>query len=138
MIDKIRRMSRNQKKLLMSGILCLLLVVGITSLRYTVATPESMGNMTFRDQVVSGLSIEGASIESKGGITTFTAEVYNDTNEVYNLKTISIEVSDEEGSKTTLIGYIGESLEIDEARYLKASIDKDVIDPITVKYVINQ
>ena len=43
-----------------------------------------------RNQTVEGLSMEDASLEYKDGVSTFTANVYNESGDVYNLKTINV------------------------------------------------
>lgn len=91
-----------------------------------------------RNQVVDGLSFENAEIVYEEGITTFTAEVYNENGVEYTLKNISINLTDADGNVTTLVGYIGETLEINEGKIITASIDDDLSDSTNLEYVINK
>lgn len=43
-----------------------------------------------RNQTVEGLSMEDASLEYKDGVSTFAVNVYNESRDVYNLKTINV------------------------------------------------
>ena len=56
----------------------------------------------------------------------------------YMEKYININLTDEDGEVTTLVGYIGESLEAEEKKTIKASIDQDLSDATAVEYVINK
>ena len=91
-----------------------------------------------RNQTVEGLSFENAELVYENGVTTFTVEVYNETEDVYSLKNISINLKAEDGTVTTLLGYIGESLEKDEAKLIRASIDQDLSSSVNLEYVINK
>jgi len=91
-----------------------------------------------RNQTVDGLSFENASLVYENGITTFTVEVYNESGDTYSLKNISINLKDKDGTVITLIGYIGELLDIDEAKLISASIDQDLSSSVSLEYVINK
>jgi len=91
-----------------------------------------------RNQTVDGLSFENASLVYENGITTFTVEVYNESGDTYSLKNISINLKDKDGTVTTLIGYMGESLDSDEAKLISASIDQDLSSSVSLEYVINK
>ena len=91
-----------------------------------------------KNQTVDGLSFEKANLIYENGITTFTAEVNNESGDIYHLKTININLTDANKKKTTLVAYIGDTLESEEGKYLKASIDQDLSDSISLEYVINK
>lgn len=114
---------------------CFLLVGIIFLIGRSIANPNS-GYL--RNQVVDGLSFENANIVSENGITTFTAEVYNESGNVYTLQNISINLTSESNGVITLIGYIGEELEKDQGKYIQASIDEELKDISNIEYVINK
>ena len=117
-------------------ILGLVLLVGIVFLiGKSVADPNS-GYL--RNQTVDGLSFENASLVYENGVTTFTVEVYNESGDSYSLKNISINLKDEDNTVTTLVGYIGESLDKDEAKLITASIDQDLSSSVNLEYVVNK
>jgi hypothetical protein len=117
-------------------ILGMLLIVGVIFLiGKSFADPDS-GYL--RNQVVNGLSFEDASLVYENGITTFTVDVYNESGNTYNLKTISINLTDSDNNITTLVGYIGETLDKDEVKLITASIDKDLSSSVKLEYVINK
>ena len=75
----------------------------------------------------------------ENGVTTlFKVEIHNETDDIYTLKNISIKLTDEENNEFILIGYIGESLEKEEAKYLQASIDQDLSSSLKLEYVVNK
>ena len=90
-----------------------------------------------RNQTVSGLSFEDANITYDNGVTTFTAKVYNESGSEYTLKTINV-ILDSSNKTTTLTGYIGESLENEEGKILRISIDDDLSDSTKLTYKINK
>jgi len=91
-----------------------------------------------RNQTVDGLSFENAELVYENGVTTFTVEVYNESGEKYSLKNISINLKDKNGKVTTLIGYIGENLDEDEAKLIRASIDQDLSSTENLEYIVNK
>ena len=115
------------------GSIFLVVVAGLI-IRNTLSDPNT-GYL--RNQTVEGLSMEDASLEYKDGVSTFTANVFNESGDIFNLKTI--EVILESKSKTiTLTGYIGETLEKEEGRVLRISIDQDLSDSEKLTYKINK
>ena len=50
----------------------------------------------------------------------------------------TIKLTDEENNEFILIGYIGESLEKEEAKYLQASIDQDLFSSLKLQYLVNK
>ena len=118
---------------ILGSIVIIALVVFL--IKETLANPYS-GYL--KNQTVDGLSFENASIVYENGVTTFKAEVHNETDDIYTLKNISIKLTDEENNEFILIGYIGESLEKEEAKYLQASIDQDLSSSLKLEYVVNK
>lgn len=116
-------------------LICLLLTGIIFLIGRSSADPNS-GNL--RNQTVDKLSFEDASLVYENGVTTFTVEVYNESGDTYPLKNISINFKDANNDIITLIGYIGESLEKDEAKLITASIDQDLSSSVSLEYVINK
>ena len=135
-MDKKIKVWFEKYKLHTSVVLGLVLLVGIIFLiGKSVADPNS-GYL--RNQTVDGLSFENASLVYENGVTTFTVEVYNESGDTYSLKNISINLKDEDNTVTTLVGYIGESLDKDEAKLITASIDQDLSSSVDLEYVVNK
>ena len=123
----------NKKTAIILGSIFLVVIAGLI-IRNTLSDPNT-GYL--RNQTVEGLSMEDASLEYKDGVSTFTANVFNESGDIFNLKTI--EVILESKSKTiTLTGYIGETLEKEEGRVLRISIDQDLSDSEKLTYKINK
>ena len=135
MDKKIRIWFEKSKKpvILLGSIIILALVVFLV--KVTLADPNS-GYL--RNQTVDGLSFENASLVYESGISTFKVEVFNETDNTYNLKNISIKLIDEENNETIMIGYIGDSIEKEEGKYLQASIDKELSSISDIEYMINR
>lgn len=125
---------KSKKPIIIIGSIFIIMIVTFLIGR-SLADPNS-GYL--RNQSVDGLSFENAELVYENGITTFTAEVYNESGDVYSLKNISIQLTDEADTVTTLVGYIGDSLAEEEGTYLKASIDQDLSDTVSLEYVINK
>ena len=130
----IESLKENKKSLI---ILSCLIVLSVVMLIFgkTVADPNT-GYL--RNQVVDGLSFENANISYVDGITTFMVEVYKESGDIYSLKTIDVSFKDKNDKETILPGYIGDTLEVEEGKYLKASIDQDLSDTISISYKINK
>ena len=125
---------KSKKPIIIIGSLLILMIV-VFLIGRSVADPNS-GYL--RNQSVDGLSFENAELVYENGITTFTVEVYNESGDIYNLKDISIQLTDEADNVTTLVGYIGESLDTDEAKRITASIDQDLSSSVNLEYVVNK
>ncbi len=130
----IESLKENKKSLIILSCLIVLSVV-MFIFGKTVADPNT-GYL--RNQVVDGLSFENANISYADGITTFMVEVYNESGDIYSLKTIDVSFKDKNDKETILPGYIGDTLEVEEGKYLKASIDQDLSDTISISYKINK
>ena len=133
--DKINKLSRKQKLGILGG-LCVILLVGLV---ITLGTSLSSTESSYlADQTVSGLSFENANLEVENGISKYTVEVTNDLEEDFSLKNINIIFTNTSGSETTLLGYIGEKLEVGETKLIDSSIDTKITDIVSIKYVINK
>ncbi len=134
-MDKKIKMFYQKYKIPTIIVSCVLLIGIIFVIGKSIADPNS-GYL--RNQMVDGLSFENADIVSENGITTFTAEVYNESGEDYELKDISIKITSDSDKETTLVGYIGEKLEKDQGKYIRASIDEELEDITNIQYTINK
>ena len=123
----------NKRTAIILGSIFLVVVAGLI-IRNTLSDPNS-GYL--RNQTVDGLSFENAALEYKDGVTTFEAKVYNESGSEYTLKTINV-ILDSSSRTTTLTGYIGESLESEEGKILRISIDDDLSDSSKLTYKINK
>lgn len=123
----------NKKTAIILGSIFLVIIVGLIIGR-SFSDPNS-GYL--RNQTVDGLSFENATLEYKDGVTTFEAKVYNESGSEYTLKTINV-ILDSSSKTTTLTGYIGESLENEEGKILRISIDDDLSDSNKLTYKINK
>ena len=123
----------NKKTAIILGSIFLVIIVGLIIGR-SFSDPNS-GYL--RNQTVDGLSFENATLEYKAGVTTFEAKVYNESGSEYTLKTINV-ILDSSSKTTTLTGYIGESLENEEGKILRISIDDDLSDSNKLTYKINK
>ena len=112
-----------------------ILVVGIifAIIGNSIATSDST---VLRNQEVDNLLFENASLEYENNISTYTVDVTNKQDNIYNLKYINIKIKDEENNEYTLIGYIGDYLNSNETRKITASIDKDITDITSITYSI--
>lgn len=126
----------NKYKILIIISLVVFLLIGIFLLIGNSFGESNRGYL--RNQSVDGLSFENAELIYENGVTTFIVDVYNESGDVYSLKNISINLKDENNNVTTLIGYIGETLEKDESKLITASIDKDLSSSNNLEYVINK
>lgn len=134
-MNKIKEALKENKKLLL--LLAALLVVSI--IIFIVGNTFADPNTGYlRNQAVDNLSFENAELVYENGITTFTVEVYNESGDIYSLKNISINLTDENDNVTTLIGYIGETLDKDESKLITASIDQDLSSSVSLEYVVNK
>lgn len=125
---------KGKKPLIVLGSLILVAVIGLL-IGNSVADPNS-GYL--RNQSVEGLSFENAELVYENGITTFEVEVFNENESNFSLKYVNINLKDEEGKVTTLIGYVGETLEVNEAKLITASIDQDLSNSVSLEYVISK
>ena len=106
----------------------LLVVIG-----NSIATPNST---VLRNQEVDNLKFENASLEYSDNISTFEVDVTNLKDSEYNLKYITIKVTDENNQEYDLIGYIGDKLKTNETRKITASIDRDLTNIVDINYYI--
>lgn len=133
--ERINKLSKKQKLGILGGVCSLLLVVLVISLIPSLSSTDSD---YLSDQTVEGLSFEKADLEVENGVSKYTVEVTNDLDEDFSLKNISIVFTNTSGSETTLLGYIGETLEVGETKLIDSSIDTEITDIVSIKYVINK
>ncbi|MGM9834755.1 MAG: hypothetical protein ACI31M_03150 [Bacilli bacterium] len=131
---KFEKLNNNSKKIILVGVLTVFIIIGIIISKntYSVSTDSPLSN-----KVVDGLSFENANIDVENGISTFTAEVINESGNDYSLKTITITLSD--GTDTIILtGYIGNDLTKEEKKVLKVSTDQQLDNITNVNYSINK
>ena len=134
--ENINKLSRSQKIGILGGIVGILLITLTVTLLPSLSSTESS---YLADQTVEGLSFENANLEVANGVSTYTVEVTNDLDKEYTLKNINIIFKDGSGQEIeTLLGYIGENLEVGETKVINASIDKELTDIVKIEYVINK
>ena len=134
--ENINKLSRSQKIGIIGGIVGILLITLTVTLLPSLSSTESS---YLADQTVEGLSFENANLEVENGVSTYTVEVTNDLDKEYTLKNINIIFKDGSGQEIeTLLGYIGENLEVEETKVIDASIDKELTDIVKIEYVINK
>ena len=134
--ENINKLSRSQKIGILGGIVGILLITLTVTLLPSLSSTESS---YLADQTVEGLSFENANLEVGNGVSTYTVEVTNDLDKDYSLKNINIIFKDGSGQEIeTLLGYIGENLEVGETKLIDASIDKEITDIVKIEYVINK
>lgn len=134
--ENINKLSRSQKIGIIGGIVGILLITLTVTLLPSLSSTESS---YLADQTVEGLSFENANLEVANGVSTYTVEVTNDLDKEYTLKNINIIFKDGSGQEIeTLLGYIGENLEVEETKVIDASIDKELTDIVKIEYVINK
>lgn len=134
--EEIHKLSRNQKIGILGGIVGILLIGLTVSLMPSLSSTESS---YLSDQTIDGLSFEKANLEVVNGVSTYTVEVTNDLDKDYSLKNINIVFKDGSGQEIeTLLGYIGDKLEVGETKLIDASIDKELTDIVKIEYVINK
>ena len=134
--ENINKLSRSQKIGIIGGIVGILLITLTVTLLPSLSSTESS---YLADQTVEGLSFENANLEVANGVSTYTVEVTNDLDKEYTLKNINIIFKDGSVQEIeTLLGYIGENLEVGETKLIDASIDKELTDIVKIEYVINK
>ena len=123
-----------KKKYILIGILSVVLFVVILLIVPSLADPDTglLSNKT-----VDNISFLDTTLKYEDGISTLKVNVCNHTEEDYSLKTIDINFKDSDENVTTLVGYIGNILKVDECREMTASVDKDITQSIELEYVIN-
>lgn len=134
--NKYNNLSKKQQRCILGSIIAFFFIITIVSLRPSFSSTET-GYLS--NQTVNGLSFENAAINVVGGVTTYTVEVVNDSENIYNLKNINVIFKDVSNKEiVTLYGYIGEKLNVDEKKMLKASIDKEITEIGSINYEIKK
>lgn len=129
---KFKTININKKKIIITILCVFIITIGIMIIRKAYSTTSPLDN-----QVVEGISFENVNFDKKDDITTFECEVINDNSFTKELKTISVIIQDENNSYN-LTGYIGNSLEKDEHKILKISIDQEIGEIKSITYKINK
>ena len=120
-MDTIKHRSRREKVLVIAAI------IALASLPFTLQRSKASSDSVYSHiQVAEGLSFENGKIEYNDGISTYTANVINNNKTTYNLKYIEITFTKSDNISETLIAYIGNSIDSNEAKILTASIDDDI------------
>ena len=122
------------KKVLVVAIAAFILV-GLIVFGVSYALKDD-GNF-LRNQKVNGLSFENAKVEYKNDKSNFSVIVYNENEDTLDVKSIEIQLVDKDNKEVNMIVDIDGALESDEGRLLTATIDKDITDMKSLKYVIN-
>lgn len=129
---KFKTIDINKKKIIIAILSVFIITVGIMIIRKAYSTTSPLDN-----QVIEGISFENVNVDKKDDITTFECEVINDNSFTKELKTISVIIQDENNSYN-LTGYIDNSLEKDEHKILKISIDQEIGEIKSITYKINK
>ena len=135
--ERIKKINNKTKAVILVSVILIVGTLGFKLIKNAFANPDSSSYL--KDQVVDGLSFENAEFNSENGISKYQVEVINDNTEKYSLKTINVVFKDSSGEEIiTLLGYIGESLEINEKKLLDVSVDEEINDIATIEYSINK
>lgn len=133
--QKIDTNNKTKKIILFAALILLFTGVIIFMVKKTHSAQD---DELLTNQYVDGLSFENAKIKYVDGTSTFSVEVYNETDNIYNLKKIEIYITDESDKEIRLLGYIGEKINAEEGKYLETSIDADLTNSKKIRYVINK
>ena len=126
----------SKNKYMILGIVAFFIVVGIVTFGISFAFGGDKDPL--RNQKVDGLSFENAKIEYNNDSSTFTVAVYNETDDIYAVEEVKINVKGKDGETITLIGNVGGSLESDEGRIITASTNKDITSVKSLEYVVEK
>ena len=130
--DFINNLPDRAKAVTASGFI-IALVVSIMIIGTSLSSPDST---ILQNKEIEGLEIKEINLEYNEGVSTYTAKITNTNENSYNLKYIEIIFKDENENETKLIGYVGNTLEKDETKEIKSSIDKDITNAVSVEYNI--
>ena len=131
---KIKKLSLKTK------IISILVVIGIitavTAIIINFSRADENAVYSIK-QTVDGITFENGSLVYENGISTYTVNVINENVETYNMNYIEIVFTKADNSTESLIGYVGNSLEKDEARTMTVRIDDDLtnVTKLTFKIV---
>ena len=131
----MKKLKSKEIKGLIGALIIVVIGIVLVTVGKSISTEDSS---VLRNQIVENLSFENAEITCNSGICTYTVDVYNESGSTYELKTIDINLKQEDESIITLVGYIGDKLETEEGKKITASIDKDISNSTNVEYVINK
>ena len=131
----MKKLKSKEIKGLIGALIIVVIGIVLVTVGKSISTEDSS---VLRNQIVENLSFENAEITCNSGICTYQVDVYNESGDTYTLKTIDINLKQEDESIITLVGYIGDKLETEEGKKITASIDKDISNSTNVEYVINK
>ena len=128
---------KNNRKLIILGISLIVLIISIgvitNNLNSSHANPNSADFL--KDQRVDGLLFTRTKYETNKLIVI----VKNESDEVYNLKTIDVTFKDNSGNEiTTVNGYIGDKIEANGKKQLVVQTDIDLSSANTITYTVNK
>ena len=119
---------------LITGIMAIFLIMVSASISLSVRLTNESDLL--KDQKVEDLAFKNATITYENNVSKLSVDVENEKEETQNLKYIKIILKDANEEETTLIGYIGETIESKETKEIVASIDKDITGNKTIEYEI--
>lgn len=126
----------NKSKYTLFIIIGLFVIIGLGAFGISFALKND--DNFLRNQKVDGLSFENAKVEYKDKVSTFSVIVYNENEDKYDVESIDIQLKDKDGKNVVLTSNIDMPLETDEGRLISATIDSDITDMKSLKYVINK
>ena len=136
-MKEIRKLlKKDKKKLIIQGsIIVLIIVLGVVIINFAVSHANPNSADFLKDQRVDGLLFTRTKYETNKLIVI----VKNESDEVYNLKTIDVTFKDNSGNEiTTVNGYIGDKIEANGKKQLVVQTDIDLSSANTITYTINK
>ena len=131
----ISRKEKNKRlAMLISGVLAILIILVSASISLSVRLTNESDLL--KDQTIEDLAFKNATITYENNVSKLSVDVENEKEETQNLKYIKIILKDANEEETTLIGYIGETIESKETKEIVASIDKDITGNKEIEYEI--
>lgn len=114
--------------LIIFALLILVIIVNISH--------GSIDKEFLKDQTVDNLKFTNAQLNNSNGISTFSVNIES-LNESKEVDSVDINFKTSDGKSINLIGYIGGVVEIDDQKFITASIDEELTDISTLTYTIN-
>ena len=130
----IKREKNKRITMLISGVIAILIIIVSASMSLSVRLTNE--NELLKDQSVENLIFKNAQINYENNVSKLSVEVENEKEESQTLKYIKIILKDENNNETTLIGYIGKTIESKATKEISASIDKDITESTSMRYEI--
>ena len=136
-MKEIRKLlKKDKKKLIIQGsIIVLIIALGVVIINFAVSHANPNSADFLKDQRVDGLLFTRTKYETNKLIVI----VKNESDEVYNLKTIDVTFKDNSGNEiTTVNGYIGDKIEANGKKQLVVQTDIDLSNANTITYTVNK